>query len=93
LPETVDTGIHLYLENLGTAMSISQLRAMLTDGQWRRFKDDLESACDNLSVIRKMSGKKADEIRELWDALHITENLLSQIDDLENSDCECDDDD
>jgi hypothetical protein len=38
---------------------------MLTDGQWRRFKDELESACDNLSVIRKMSAEKSDEIREL----------------------------
>lgn len=46
-------------------MSISQLRSVLTDRQWLRLTYNLVQSHKYLSVIRGMSGKEAEEIREL----------------------------
>lgn len=75
-------------------MSISQLRSMLSDDEWENLEESLETACEGLSIIRELSGSEADEIRKLWDALHIAESYLDDIRDIEDDDdSEGDDDD
>ena len=64
-------------------MSITRLRSMLTDDEWQKFTDSIESAVDALSIIRDLSGSEADEVRDLWNALHIAEQVMEDISEFE----------
>jgi hypothetical protein len=60
---------------------------MLSNDQWIKACYAIESACSDF-----LSGSKGDDVRDLWDAIHIAENLLDQIRDPDNSDIDDDDD-